>query len=1099
VQRAAAAERRPVAAALKRHAPPVHAQPRTLPARLGNHATQALIARAIASPGRKPVEDARLPLKVSAPTDRAELEAEATARKVMRMREPPAAAPAPAPAPAPARPPDKKVETKPKALKEVPKEELEEKETAAKGSGATGSAAKEIVKKEIVKKEIVKKELAKSTVQRAAVSPASSSRQIASPVAASVGAPLPAPVRAHMEPRLGASFSNVRVHTGDAAARESAALNAHAFTVGQHIFFGRDKFQPQSAGGQELIAHELVHTIQQGAAVQHDVIQRSAAVPVVEHVTPHVQRGFFDWLDLPNPRDYFADKAANIPGYTMLTWVIGFDPIRGTRVERTAGNLLRAAIRIIPGGNLITSALDNHGVFDRVSEWASAQFDTLADIGTSIWNDIQNFIEGFRLRDLRDPGALWDRAKGIVERPIARIEAFAIALKDGIVELIKDAILMPIAEFAKTTRGYELLCTVLGYDPITGKGVPQGPEALLGGFLKFIGEEEIWNTMQQAKAIPRAFAWFNAALAALRGFLAQIPGLFVQAFKALEIADIIFIPRAFMKLAGVFGNFAVQFVSWGASAVWNLLEIVFDVVSPGALVYIKKTGAALQSILRNPLPFVRNLVRAAKLGFQNFAAGFLGHLKAGLIDWLTGSLPGIYIPAAFTLPEIAKFAFSVLGLSWANIRQKLVRATSETFVKALETGFDIVVTLVREGPGAAWDKIKEQLANLKDMVIGGIIDFVVDAVVKKAIPKLIAMFIPGAGFISAIISIYDTVMVFVNKIKRIVQVVRGFIDSIVAIAAGNVGAAAGRVENALAGVLSLAINFLAGFAGLGKVADKVMGVINKVRAPIDKALDWLVNWIVTAAKKLAKFAVQAGLPQDPKERLRLALDAAFSAAKRFGRGVTRVLLQPVLAGIKLRYGLKQIEAFERGGQWWVRASANPVEERNLQIVVIREDAQAPAPSTLEPMPVVPIEFLCNTLKYVEAVFKQQLSGQEAGLNTISVVDWEKNRAEYDKSGRGSGVPQEEVRELYRKDLAARGKTPDEIEAEMERLAALHEPDLVAGGFNVIGKLGSRYINSSIGSQWRTRVTLIKDEVAKLKEDKPKKRINVKLTVKAVTA
>ena len=92
---------------------------------------------------------------------------------------------------------------------------------------------------------------------------------------------------------------------------------------------------------------------------------------------------------------------------------------------------------------------------------------------------------------------------------------------------------------------------------------------------------------------------------------------------------------------------SARFITWGANAVWNLLEIIFDVVSPGALGYIKKTGAALKSILKNPLPFVGNLVKAAKLGFQNFADHFLEHLKAGLIDWLTGSLPGIYIPKAF--------------------------------------------------------------------------------------------------------------------------------------------------------------------------------------------------------------------------------------------------------------------------------------------------------------------------------------------------------------------------------------------------------------------------------------------------------------------
>ena len=67
----------------------------------------------------------------------------------------------------------------------------------------------------------------------------------------------------------------------------------------------------------------------------------------------------------------------------------------------------------------------------------------------------------------------------------------------------------------------------------------------------------------------------------------------------------------------------MQFVTWAGKAVWNLLEIIFDVVSPGAFIYVKKTGAALKSILKNPLPFVGNLVKAAKLGFKNFADNFV--------------------------------------------------------------------------------------------------------------------------------------------------------------------------------------------------------------------------------------------------------------------------------------------------------------------------------------------------------------------------------------------------------------------------------------------------------------------------------------------
>ena len=50
----------------------------------------------------------------------------------------------------------------------------------------------------------------------------------------------------------------------------------------------------------------------------------------------------------------------------------------------------------------------------------------------------------------------------------------------------------------------------------------------------------------------------------------------------------------------------------------------------------------------------------------------------------------------------------MLGLTWDNIRSKLVKLVGETAVKVLETGVDIVVTLVKEGPAAAWDKIRSR-------------------------------------------------------------------------------------------------------------------------------------------------------------------------------------------------------------------------------------------------------------------------------------------------------------------------------------------------------------------------------------------------------
>jgi hypothetical protein len=89
------------------------------------------------------------------------------------------------------------------------------------------------------------------------------------------GAPLPPAVRAFMEPRFGARFDHVRIHTDERAASLSADLHATAFTVGEHIFFGHGAYRPDDHAGRELIAHELTHTLQQGPA--NAPVQRAKA------------------------------------------------------------------------------------------------------------------------------------------------------------------------------------------------------------------------------------------------------------------------------------------------------------------------------------------------------------------------------------------------------------------------------------------------------------------------------------------------------------------------------------------------------------------------------------------------------------------------------------------------------------------------------------------------------------------------------------------------------------------------------------------------------------------------------------------------------
>ena len=78
-------------------------------------------------------------------------------------------------------------------------------------------------------------------------------------VLGSVGAPLPADVRMHMERRLGHYFADVRIHTGDRAAESAAAVHADAYTVGRQVVFESGQFDPTSSSGRRLLAHELTH------------------------------------------------------------------------------------------------------------------------------------------------------------------------------------------------------------------------------------------------------------------------------------------------------------------------------------------------------------------------------------------------------------------------------------------------------------------------------------------------------------------------------------------------------------------------------------------------------------------------------------------------------------------------------------------------------------------------------------------------------------------------------------------------------------------------------------------------------------------------
>lgn len=80
------------------------------------------------------------------------------------------------------------------------------------------------------------------------------------------GRPLPEGIRVQFESATGHDMAGVRVFDDGRSHAAAAAIGARAFTVGQQIFIGSGEYRPHSEAGQELLAHEMVHTLQQRGA-----------------------------------------------------------------------------------------------------------------------------------------------------------------------------------------------------------------------------------------------------------------------------------------------------------------------------------------------------------------------------------------------------------------------------------------------------------------------------------------------------------------------------------------------------------------------------------------------------------------------------------------------------------------------------------------------------------------------------------------------------------------------------------------------------------------------------------------------------------------
>ena len=210
------------------------------------------------------------------------------------------------------------------------------------------------------------------------------------------------------------------------------------------------------------------------------------------------------------------------------------------------------------------------------------------------------------------------------------------------------------------------------------------------------------------------------------------------------------------------------------------------------------------------------------------------------------------MPDKFDLSGLLSIVLQVLGLTWTNIRARAVKILGEPVVKALETASDIVKILVTKGVSGLWEYVKEQAATMLDTLKESVKTMVIENVIKAGVKWLIGLLNPASAFVKACMAIVDIVSFIIDRGQQILEFVNAVLDSVLAIAKGQIGVAAKAVEWALAKAVPVAIGFLASLLGLGDLSKDIKKVIDKIQAPVNKMIDWVINKAVALVKAVGK-------------------------------------------------------------------------------------------------------------------------------------------------------------------------------------------------------------------------------------------------------
>jgi len=509
------------------------------------------------------------------------------------------------------------------------------------------------------------------------------------------GMPMSENTQTFMENRFGRDFSNVRIHTGQQATEMSNNLHAQAFTHGNNIYFNQGKYNPDSTSGKQLLAHELTHTIQQGASTQNispKHYPESGQSQNISHTGgKRIQRG---WLDsawdsvsgaVSGAVEWAADQLSagiewikgqarsfvtNIPGYRLFTVVIGYDPVSRENVDRSGRNFIEAGIDIIPGGAAFKQKLEEEGAIGEAAAWLDDEMVKLDLDPSAIGSQISSFFSGLSVTDLASPGDVLQRLSSIITAPVQRVITFAINVATKLLEIVKSYVINSLITFIREqTNAYPLLTVILGRDPISGAEVERTPIALLRGFMQLSesGQEQL-RQMEESGSLQRAAEWLDGAIERLNITPEIIQESFTRAWDLVSIESLLNPIDTFREIYNIFAAPIGRIVSFLIEVALKILEFIKDALIQRLVAYARNTrGYPLLTVILGKDPFSQEPVER---NTENLVHGFMALKEGGEEQFQEMKQSGAIDRMSARIEE----AVASLNFTWEYIRELFITA-----------------------------------------------------------------------------------------------------------------------------------------------------------------------------------------------------------------------------------------------------------------------------------------------------------------------------------------------------------------------------------------------------------------------------------------